>query len=53
MDLYDGGSRLLIRTIPRINLAALALPADQRRGFKANRGPRPPQRYFDRQEVRG
>lgn len=51
MDVYEGGARLLIRCIPRINLAALALPASERRGFKASRGPRPPQRYFDRQEV--
>jgi hypothetical protein len=51
MDVYEGGARLLIRCIPRINLAALALPATERRGFKASRGPRPPQRYFDRGEV--
>lgn len=53
METYDGGSRLLIRCIPRINLSALSLPAEQRKGFRASRGPRPPQRYFDRQEVRG
>lgn len=52
MDVSDGGAKLIIRTIPRINLAALALPKEARaRGFRANAGPRPPQRYFDRSEV--
>lgn len=52
--MYDGGARLIIRAVPRINLQQLALPKEQRaRGFAAGRGSgaRPPQRYFDRAEI--
>ena len=34
LDVYEGGSRLLIRCIPRINHSLLSLPKDQRKGFR-------------------
>ena len=49
METFDGGARLLVRLIPRIDLKNLALPPEQRkRGFAIGRGgPRPAQRFFD------
>ena len=53
VDVYEGGARLLIRLVPRINLAALALPTAGRTPFgrPARGAPRPPQRLFDRAEI--
>ena len=52
LDVYEGGSRLLIRYMPRINMAALMLPKDKRRGFGGGpRNVRPPPRLFDRDEI--
>ena len=51
METFDGGARLLIRCIPRIDLKVLALPPGQRRGTLGRGAPRPPQRYFDRAEI--
>lgn len=51
IDVYQGGSRLLIRCIPRINMALLGVAKEHRKGFRGSRSQKPPQRLFDRDEI--
>ena len=52
LDVFEGGARLLLRLVPRIDLAQLALPKEQRaRGFAGGARALPPQRYIDRAEI--
>lgn len=57
VDVMEGGAHVLVRVVPRINLALLAVPKENRTkgrpGFgSGSNGTRPPQRFFDWDEVR-
>ena len=53
LDLLDGGSRAVVRLVPRLDIHALTMSDEQRKLLqRKKRGTRPPQRFFDLEEVR-
>lgn len=51
VEVLEGGSKLLVKAVPRINYKALALPPAKRKVAGRKAGPRPPQRFYDRKEY--
>lgn len=51
VQVIEGGSKVLVKTVPRIDYKAMAAAKDKRRSAGRKAGPRPAQRLYDRGEF--